>query len=150
LTDVEKTDRSTVARLLYSLHQTRVLVWGTSSWHQAAAWLRHRVYAAKEPPVDGNSVVYAAPVTTLYDDGAKTMEDDEFGAISGGNYDLLAADFLADFLAVRGEMGSAAAWPVMRGKIERLALVLLLFCSANPDPEAGCCEVSQALDSLLK
>ena len=62
----------------------------------------------------------------------------------------LAADFLADFLALRSEMGTLAAWSVLNSKVERAVLMLVLFAAGNTDPSVGCGEVVSAVDSMLK
>jgi hypothetical protein len=68
-------------------------------------------------------------------------------------YQDLQGDFLEEFAALRNEMrtpGAAdACWPVFRTRVERLALVLLLFGSANRNPDDGVDEVANAVDKIL-
>ena len=133
LTDVTLCERGTVARLLYSLYTARTLIYGTASWRQAAAWLREEVYAS---------------ATTNSSDQADVRLRE---AVYASPCDQVAADFLADFLAVRSEMGTlAASWPVFNSQIERAVLMLVLFASGCHELKMGCEEVTRALDAVLK
>jgi hypothetical protein len=68
-------------------------------------------------------------------------------------YQDLQCDFLEEFAALRNEMrtpgATEACWPVIRTRVERLALVLSLFGSANRNPSDGVDEVAKAVDKIL-